>query len=150
MAKVSRSHLTTGILVSDKEAKSSISTLLFSFSLGEPAVNLAGLSRSTDSSLLSSSLRWSCIVWSKKVTCLKKGTQYTCEGGNQSYYTCSYDYICKSSGQDEVNLVFSLATWAGRSALLALVPQEKSSLFDIINPLMSKREFKMAVQIYRK
>ena len=31
-----------------------------------------------------------------------------------------------------------------RSALLALVSQEKSSLFDIINLLMSKREVKMA------
>ena len=129
MAKVSRSHLTTGILVSDKEAKSSISTLLFSFSLGEPAVNLAGLSRSTDSSLLSSSLRWSCIVWSKKVTCLKKGTQYTCEGGNQSHYTCSYGYICKSSGQDEVNLVFSLATWAGKIGPSCIGPTRKKFYF---------------------
>ena len=70
--KAIKSYLTTGILVSDKVTKSNISALLFSFSLGEPAHCFEELSNSTDSSLFSSSLRWSCIVWRRKVTCLKK------------------------------------------------------------------------------
>ena len=70
-------HLTRGILVSGIEAMSKASILCPSVSfgdlgdLGEPVHCLAELSNNTHNSFLSSSLKWSCIVCNKNVTCLK-------------------------------------------------------------------------------